>query len=105
MWHGSDISNPAHWTPRSHVFLELPHVPSQFYYNVSITALCVYVYHIQLKCVHEMLLFKVKDVRTNDDTLITVKLMIFYELSDIETMVCSYAHMITPFLVVFLFSL
>lgn len=36
------------------------------------------------------MLFKVKDVRTNDDTLITVKLMVFYELSDIETMVCDY---------------
>ena len=43
--------------------------------------------HIKL---NEMLLFKVKDVRTNDDTLITVKLMIFYELSDVETMVCIY---------------
>ena len=28
-----------------------------------------------------------RDVRTNDDTLITVKLMVFYELRDIETMV------------------
>ena len=26
-------------------------------------------------------------MRTNDDTLITVKLMVFYELADIETMV------------------
>ena len=32
-------------------------------------------------------LLKVRDVRTNDDTLITVKLMVFYELRDIETMV------------------
>ena len=27
--------------------------------------------------------FQVKDVRTNDDTMITVKLMLFYELKDI----------------------
>ena len=26
-------------------------------------------------------------MRTNDDTMITVKLMVFYELADIETMV------------------
>ena len=32
-------------------------------------------------------MLKVRDVRTNDDTLITVKLMVFYELRDIETMV------------------
>ena len=28
-----------------------------------------------------------RDVRTNDDTLITVKLMLFYELVDVDTMV------------------
>ena len=28
-----------------------------------------------------------RDVRTNDDTLILVKLMLFYELVDVETMV------------------
>ncbi|XP_065916630.1 uncharacterized protein [Dysidea avara] len=66
IWHGSDIADPAHWTPRANKFTKLPHVPSQFYYNV-------------------------KDVRTNDDTLITVKLMVFYELCDIETML-NYTH-------------
>lgn len=55
-------------------------------------------------CVHEMLLFKVKDVRTNDDTLITVKLMVFYELSDVETMVCNDMFMVTPALMPSLFS-
>ena len=43
-------------------FTKLCHVPHQLYYNV-------------------------RDVRTNDDTLIVVKLMLFYELQDIETMV------------------
>ena len=31
--------------------------------------------------------FKVKEVRTSDDTLITIKLMVIYELQDIITMV------------------
>ena len=35
IWHGSDIADPAHWTPRANKFTKLPHVPSQFYYNVS----------------------------------------------------------------------
>ena len=34
--------------------------------------------------------FQVKDVRTNDDTMITVKLMLFYELKDILKMVSCY---------------
>ena len=33
---------------------------------------------------------QVKDVRTNDDTMITVKLMLFYELKDILKMVSCY---------------
>ena len=32
--------------------------------------------------------FQVKDVRTNDDTMITVKLMLFYEMKDVLKMVC-----------------
>lgn len=32
-----------------------------------------------------------RDVRTNDDTLITVKLMLFYELQDVNVMVCDMA--------------
>ena len=65
MWHGSDIHNPAHWSPQKWKFQQLCHVPSQAYFDV-------------------------KDVRTNDDTLITVKLMLFYELIDVETMVSCY---------------
>lgn len=65
-WHGSDRSDPAHWTPKGNQFTELSHVPNHFYYNV-------------------------RDVRTNDDTMITVKLMVFYELRDIETML-NYTH-------------
>ena len=40
---------------------------------------------VSLLC--DNMLLKVRDVRTNDDTLITVKLMVFYELRDVETMV------------------
>jgi len=47
--------------PRALKFTALRTVPSSIYHNVS-------------------------EVRTNDDTLITVKLMIFYELRDIEQM-------------------
>ncbi|XP_065916827.1 STE20-like serine/threonine-protein kinase isoform X2 [Dysidea avara] len=65
-WHGADRSDPGHWTPKGNQFTELLHVPNHFYYNV-------------------------RDVRTNDDTMITVKLMVFYELADIETML-NYTH-------------
>lgn len=32
---------------------------------------------------------QVKDVRTQDDTMIIVKLMLFYELKDVTKMVCT----------------
>lgn len=66
VWHGSDASDPGRFIPARNKFSKLCHVPHQFYFNV-------------------------KDVRTNDDTLITVKLMLFYELVDIETML-NYTH-------------
>lgn len=62
VWHGTDPEKRGRFIPRQNKFTKLCHVPSQFYFNVT-------------------------DVRTNDDTLITVKLMLFYELADIETMV------------------
>ncbi len=62
-WHGPDPDRPGRFIPNRNKFTQLCHVPSQFYFNVT-------------------------DVRTNDDTLITVKLMLFYELTDIEIMVC-----------------
>ena len=64
VWHGADPNEPGRFVPRKNVFTQFCHVPSQIYVNV-------------------------RDVRTNDDTLITVKLMVFYELKDIERMVCS----------------
>ena len=62
MWHGADRNDPGRFIPRKNIFKFFRHVPSQIYVNV-------------------------RDVRTNDDTLITVKLMVFYELKDIERMV------------------
>lgn len=49
------------YQPRQLIFRNVRTVPSSAYHNVS-------------------------EVRTNDDTLITVKLMLFFELSDIEKM-------------------
>ena len=62
VWHGADPSEPGRFIPRKNTFTQFRHVPAQIYVNV-------------------------RDVRTNDDTLITVKLMVFYELKDIERMV------------------
>ncbi|CAI8029915.1 hypothetical protein GBAR_LOCUS16979 [Geodia barretti] len=60
-WHGSHPNDPSRFTPKGNIFQQLCRVPSQFYYNV-------------------------RDVRTKNDTLITVKLMLFYELVDVNTM-------------------
>ena len=38
-------------------------------------------------CTLNIDVFKVRDVRTTDDTMLTVKLMVFYELSDVIKMV------------------
>ena len=62
VWHGSDPQDPGHWIPLKNKFNLLRQVPDQFYYNV-------------------------RDVRTNDDTLLLVKLMLFVELVEVETMV------------------
>uniref|UniRef100_A0A7S3GGK3 Band 7 domain-containing protein n=2 Tax=Palpitomonas bilix TaxID=652834 RepID=A0A7S3GGK3_9EUKA len=60
-WHGTDPTNKTRKVPGALTFTRLRTIPDQMYYNVG-------------------------DVRTNDDTLITVKLMIFFELMDVETM-------------------
>ena len=61
-WHGSHRADPSRFIPNANKFTQLCRVPSQFYYNV-------------------------RDVRTKNDTLITVKLMLFYELMDVNLMV------------------
>ncbi|WAR13617.1 hypothetical protein MAR_027797, partial [Mya arenaria] len=60
-WHGSDPDNQARMIPGQNKFTQLATIPEQFYYNV-------------------------RDVRTNDDTMITAKLMLFYQLKDILKM-------------------
>ena len=62
VWHGCHRSEPGIFHPRLNIFNLLRCIPSQIYVNV-------------------------RDVRTNDDTLITVKLMVFFELKDIDRMV------------------
>ena len=69
-----------------HVYLRA-HMGARAY--VCVYGVCVFVCVCLYVCVTRCFL-KVKDVRTNDDTLITVKLMVFYELTDTETMVCNY---------------
>ncbi|XP_022342646.2 uncharacterized protein LOC111136233 [Crassostrea virginica] len=63
-WHGTDPDDKTRMIPGHSVFQKLAVIPDQFYYNV-------------------------KDVRTHDDTMITVKLMLFYELKDVTKMLNS----------------
>ena len=60
-WHGADRKSPQHKIPRGLRFNRLRVISDQTYHLVD-------------------------DVRTADDALLTVKLMIFFELIDIETM-------------------
>ncbi|XP_071164795.1 uncharacterized protein LOC143067695 [Mytilus galloprovincialis] len=60
-WHGIDPDNKTSMIPNSNRFSRLKIIPDQFYYNVD-------------------------EVRTADDAAIRVKLMLFYELKDIDTM-------------------
>ena len=60
-WHGADSKNPRHKIPRALRFKKLRVIPDQTYHLVD-------------------------DVRTADDALLSLKLMIFFELADIETM-------------------
>jgi len=60
-WHGADPKDRERKIPRALRFKKLRIIPDQTYHHVE-------------------------DVRTADDALLTVKLMIFFELADIETM-------------------
>jgi hypothetical protein len=60
-WHGEDGEHKTHIIPGAKNFQKLRLIPDQFYYNIT-------------------------DVRTSDDALIVVKLMIFYELINVEIM-------------------
>jgi hypothetical protein len=60
-WHGEDGTHKTHIIPGAKKFQKLRLIPDQFYYNIT-------------------------DVRTADDALIVVKLMVFFELVNVETM-------------------
>lgn len=60
-WHGADPKDPTRKVPRGLQFTHLRVIPDQMYFDV-------------------------RDVRTADDALLVVKLMVFFELVDIETM-------------------
>ena len=74
-WHGrdpKDPSNKAALVPGTNNFTKLPIIPSHFYYNVS---------EVTNKKFTDQ-----RQVRTSDDTLLTTKFMIFYELVNLELM-------------------
>ena len=60
-WHGADPKDHTRKIPRALKFTKLRVIPDQMYFDVL-------------------------DVRTADDALLTVKLMVFFELTDIERM-------------------
>ena len=60
-WHGADPKNPERKVPRALRFEKLRIIPDQMYFDVP-------------------------EVRTADDALLVVRLMVFFELVDIETM-------------------
>jgi hypothetical protein len=60
-WHGADPVNPHRKIPRALKFTKLRIIPDQMYFDV-------------------------REVRTADDALLVVKLMVFFELADIEKM-------------------
>ncbi|KAK6173700.1 hypothetical protein SNE40_017106 [Patella caerulea] len=60
-WHGNDPSDKGRLVANGNIFTKLQTIPGHFYYDV-------------------------REVRTNDDTMIKVKLMLFYELEDIIKM-------------------
>ena len=73
VWHGTDRKNKTRKIPGGLTFNKLRVIPDQFYFNVQ-------------------------DVRTKDDALLTVKLMIFFELTDIEVMLNSTTDPIGDFI-------
>jgi len=60
-WHGADPKRPQRKIPRALVFTKLRTIPDQMYFDVT-------------------------GVRTADDALLVIKLMVFFELNDVEVM-------------------
>ncbi|XP_067948404.1 uncharacterized protein [Watersipora subatra] len=61
-WHGVDPENKTRYIAASNKFTKLRLVPDQFYYNVD-------------------------EIRTSDNGLVRVKLMIFHEIHDVNAMI------------------
>jgi hypothetical protein len=72
-WHGSEETNKTKYTADKNQFLILNCSPDQFYYNID-------------------------EVRTSDDALMRIKVMIFYELIDIDKMLKETKDPIADFL-------
>ena len=85
VWHGTDRNNKTKKIPGGLRFTNLRVIPDQFYYN---TADVRSIPNLKLIQYLEVYIFSyaVLQVRTKDDALISVKLMLFFELKDIERM-------------------
>ncbi|MDP3723945.1 MAG: hypothetical protein Q8R91_10725 [Candidatus Omnitrophota bacterium] len=72
-WHGADPKDPRRKVPRALQFTKLRTIPDQMYFDVE-------------------------DVRTADDALLVVKLMIFFELKDLERMLDQTHDLVADFI-------
>ncbi|KAK7090349.1 uncharacterized protein [Littorina saxatilis] len=73
VWHGTDPENKTRFIPKYNKFTKLRIIPDQFYYNAD-------------------------EIRTSDDALVRVKLMMFYELQNVERMLDSTTDPIADFI-------
>eukprot|EP00657_Telonema_sp_P-1_P010359 TRINITY_DN4767_c0_g1_i1.p1 TRINITY_DN4767_c0_g1~~TRINITY_DN4767_c0_g1_i1.p1 ORF type:complete len:286 (-),score=108.32 TRINITY_DN4767_c0_g1_i1:116-973(-) len=71
-WHGNDPTDKGRLVKGALTFTKLRTVPAQLYYNVS-------------------------DVRTQDDAMLRIKLMMFYHITDVPTMLDSTSDPIGDF--------
>lgn len=72
-WHGADPKDPRRKIPRALQFTKFRTIPDQMYFDVE-------------------------DVRTADDALLVVKLMIFFELKDLEHMLDQTHDLVADFI-------
>ncbi len=72
-WHGADPKDPRRKIPRALQFTKLRTIPDQMYFDVE-------------------------DVRTADDALLVVKLMMFFELNDLEQMLDQTHDLVADFI-------
>lgn len=72
-WHGADPKDPKRKIPRALQFTKLRTIPDQMYFDVE-------------------------DVRTADDALLVVKLMLFFELKDLERMLDQTHDLVADFI-------